>query len=187
MIFLVNNFMINVLPTEEKQSIKKEYYFRLATVNLFFISLVVIIATGLLVPSYLYSTTKVNSLATNFAVLNQTNADISEDDLSKIITDINNTLVLLSNNNNKFDVSNNVLGTILSLRIDGIVFSSISYMERTDANRIVELQGVAKNREILSSFQDKLESDQNIAGVDLPISNFTKRTDIDFKVTIKMK
>ncbi len=179
--------MINILPTEEKQSIKKEYHLRLATINLFFIAVMSMVASGLLIPSYLYSVAKVDSLNNTLAGLSQVNPEINEEDLSKIISDINNTLLLLYKNNNKFDVSNYALGTVLSLRVNGITFSQILYTERTDVNRVVELFGVAQNREALRLFKDKLESEPNIAGVDLPISNFTKRTDIDFKVTIKMK
>ncbi len=179
--------MINVLPTEEKQSIKKEYYLRLATIHFFFIALMALVASGLLVPSYLYSNTKIDLLKNRLAEMNKTQPDLNEEDLSKIISDINNTLLLLYKGNSKYDISNNVLGTILALRTPGVTFNHIGYIERNDANRIVEVLGIAQSREALRVFQDKLEKDPRIAGVDLPISNFTKRTNIDFKVTIKMK
>jgi hypothetical protein len=179
--------MINVLPKEEKDLIKKEYRLRLITVHLVFISLMFVASIGLLFPSYLYSQTKVNSLNERLMNFNQAHPGLSEEDLSKVILDVNNTLTILSKGGNKFDISNDTIGLILSLRTQGITFSRIAYSESNASVRMVDISGVADNRESLRIFQAKMESSPNIASADLPISNFTKRTNIDFKISIKMK
>lgn len=48
----------------------------------------------------------------------------------------------------------------------------------------VLLSGIASNRQSLSTFRDRLLSNENVTTVDLPISNLEKDKDIQFSITI---
>jgi len=179
--------MINVLPLQEKNNLKKEYRVRLLSVVLLFVFLLGVISTFLLMPAYIASTAKVDFLEQKLESFNVLHPEISTDDLSKIVGDINETLNLLKNGTPPRNVSNDVLLQILKLRPENILLNQILYSEKPDKSGSVIIYGIAKDREALYSFKSVLESNTSIESVDLPISSFVKRTNINFNLTVKTK
>lgn len=179
--------MINVLPQEEKKALDKEYRIRLITIWFFLIAILGVFATFLLLPPYVYSQGKIDLLEGQLAAFNESHPELSENDLTAIIGEINSTLHLLDNGKVKVPVSSGVLQPILSLRPKGITFEQIFYTERTTGEQVIEIHGRATLRSVLQSFKDGLEADTRIKSVNLPISNFVKPSNIEFSVTIEMK
>jgi hypothetical protein len=83
-------------------------------------------------------------------------------------------------------VSETVLKSILENRPTGIKFTQIFYNERPEA-RILEVHGIATDRAILRNFKSTLDANKAFSKVDLPISNFIERSDINFTVVITIK
>ena len=179
--------MINVLPIREKILLRREYILRLVILCVFLFSLLFICATLLLLPSYTFSQSKVKTLEAQMQKLNASYPDISQESLNKTIVDINSTLALLDSGKNPLSVPEDIFAVIVSLKPKNIKFFQISYVQDAKGRNNVEIHGNAPNREALATLEDIFKKDSRIDIVDLPISSFTKRSDINFtlKVTIK--
>ncbi len=179
--------IINVLPISEKKLLRKEYALRLATVSFCLFSILSIVATLLLLPSYTFSQSKAATLEAQVSDFNLSHPELSENDLRKIISEINQTLIILDAGKSKRIVSVDVFNTILSLRPLGVRFSQVFYMEDGDGKGTLEIRGNAIDRTALKALETAFESDPHIASVDLPVSSFTKRINIDFVLKVVMK
>ena len=178
---------MNVLPLEEKKNIKKEYRLRLLGTIFFALFILALTATVLLLPSYISSQTKMNLLEEKLAALNALHPEISQNDLSKIASDINATLALLDKGKPIRNISEDLLAKVFLARPAKMSLNQILYSERTDKVGILELHGIAPDRASLYVFKTSLESIPTVASVDLPISNFVKPSDIPFVINVKTK
>ena len=177
--------MINVLPEKEKIGLKREYYLRLsivALVNLIFLS---IFASLLLLPSYMLSDTKEKYFNKKLSEISSETPEISINELNTYIAKINSTLSLFSSTSSR-KISENIIMPILAIRPTNIKINQISYVDHIDFVEI-SLNGVAGSRDALQSFKDILIKTGEYSSVDVPISSFVKKTNIDFNITLRMK
>src|SRR5574343_1050435 len=170
--------MINLLPSKEKIVLRQEYKMRLLIVVFFAISILSIIFSIFLAPSYKYSVLKEGIAKKNLELFNSENPDIDVEKLNNEIVKTNEKLsFILSKKSNVF-VSESVLEKILLLRTTGISFSQISF--DSNSKSVINIFGKAQNRSALKNFKEALGRESAFAVVDLPISNFIKPSDIDF-------
>lgn len=179
--------MINVLPENEKVLLRKEYRIRLVTVVLFIVSILLVVGVFLLTPFYILAQDKITALEIQLKQYDQSKTDSSADDLTKIISEINQNLELLNSEPSRTSIVDNVLSPILSARSNNIKISRIFYSIKMDGKSMVELNGIAVDRVALRSFEDALRKNPNIESTKLPVSNFTKKSDIDFSINITLK
>ena len=109
--------------------------------------------------------------------------------MDKIILDINLKLDLLDKAENPYQVNDKVVKNILDNRTDGIKFSQILFNKQSQVSKtvfspILEIHGVATNRDALRNFKTILDANSNYSKVDLPISNFVKGSNIEFYLSI---
>jgi hypothetical protein len=72
--------------------------------------------------------------------------------------------------------------------VRSIVPSSVTIERFSSENEnLLEVFGTAESREILQDFINKLESQESVALVDSPVSNFIKNKNGSFKLTISFK
>ncbi|MEY2671878.1 MAG: hypothetical protein RL687_295 [Candidatus Parcubacteria bacterium] len=179
--------MINLLPPNEKKKLKQEYLFRFLIVLFFILSILSLVASLFISPSYKYSVSKESIAQSNLEVFNAQNPQIDIEKLNSEIVKTNGKLsFIISKKKDKF-VSESVLEKILALRTGGIVFSQISYNSVNEQSSTVSIAGVASDRTALRSFKDALIADGAFSSVDLPISNFIKPYDIDFNMLLILK
>jgi hypothetical protein len=104
--------------------------------------------------------------------------------------------VVLDTTKTPYQVSENVLNNILSTKTAGITFSQILFskneIKTTDPKKagdvsILEIHGVANNRDSLRNFKTALDNNPNFSEVNLPISNFLEKSDLIFTVSLKIK
>lgn len=179
--------IINILPEKDKKFLLIEYWERFFTTFLFLSIIVLIWASILLFPSYLFSQTKENLANKTLELFNKQNPELINMDINKSIENINLKLNILNNGKADYNVSNKVLDNILSSRIDGITFSQILFNKKVSGDSLVEIHGFAKDRDSLRGFKNKLESNENFFSVDLPISNFLEKTDLNFTISLILK
>lgn len=179
--------MINVLPLDQKIALRKEYRLRLVTLCLFVFSILVFLASFLLLPAYVLSKEKVSTLEIQLQKYNEENPTTSVDNLTKLISNINNNLAILNKENPSISVVDDMLGTILASRVSGITISRMSYRMSLEEKNTFELNGRAVDRASLRSFEDKLKESSKVESTDLPVSNFTKRSNIDYSLTVTFK
>lgn len=182
-----NRTIINVLPIEEKKALKKEYWFRFATMILSLIAVFGIIATILSFPSYLFSVSKLTFAESRLEAFNTENPDIATNDLNVTINDINNKLILLSDKDSGISVSDRILSDITENTPKGITVGSILYTEKDVKNKTLEIHGIATDRTTLRNYKSTLLATADIASVDVPISDFLERSNINFTVSIILK
>ena len=180
--------MINVLPEQEKSGLLREYRLRLATVCLCMTTLLAVLACILLLPSYVMSTSKESILESRLVQMNELNPSVSLSDLNIFIDKINNTLSLFDNKSIVRDTYKSVFLPLLESRPNDIQISQFLYSDKGEVDGVdLEIHGVAVNRGALQSFKTILENSGNFIKVDVPISNFVKRTNIDFTMSLYIK
>ena len=178
--------MINVLPVLEKKVLRKEYWMRFSTIILNLILVVGFVATLLLLPSYFLSKDKEQIVERQLEAFNKENPDLAINNVDKTIKDINSKLEMLNSNMTSFQVNEKVLNNILKSRTPGITFSQILFNKR-EGGFILEVHGIAENRDALRNFKTELDSNPNFSSVDLPISNFLEKADLVFTISISLK
>jgi hypothetical protein len=178
--------MVNILPENEKVLLHKEYRLRLVTVCLFMLSFLLTVAFFLLIPFYVLSDNKINALNIQLGQYNIANSDGSENNLTKVITEINQNLDLLNSNQKENNFTKDILSSILSNRPAGVKFSRLFYSTSVEGKRTVEINGQATDRTVLRSFEETLRKNKYVESTKLPVSNFTKRSDIDFSINITL-
>lgn len=178
--------VINVLSKPRKKALYWEYWKRYASMTFSFIALASVITILLSFPSYFFSKSKETLAETRLEAFNNENPEIATDNLGTTIKDMNAKLLLLSTRDST-NVSENIFGKLLSMRPSGVKFTQMLYKERDPNTRIIEIHGIALDRTVLRNFKSLLDSDQAFSKVDLPISNFIDREDINFTISITMK
>lgn len=179
--------VINILPQEEKKFIHREYWLRFFTVLLNLITVLAVVASLLLFPSYFLSKTKENLVESRLEIFNMENPDLVDDNIDKITKDINSKLLMLDKSKVSYQVSDKVLGSILSSRTNGIKFSQILFNKKSEKADTLEVHGVASDRDSLRNFKTVLDSNPNFSEVNLPISDFLEKSDLTFTISITMK
>lgn len=178
--------MINVLPEEEKKSLKSMYWKRFASAIMSFVSLSALVAVILILPSYFFSISKYNIASDKLEAFNNANPEIATEDLNKSINDINSRLSLLLSKAPKNQVNEIIIKNFLSNLPKGINISNISYSEK-EGLKIIDINGKASDRTALRNFKAFIDENKNIAGSNLPISNFLEKSDINFMISVTMK
>lgn len=178
--------MINVLPEQQKKELKREYIFRLIATYFFLFGILSVLATLLLLPTYILSKSKESFLNNELVRLDEENPDLSLDELKNIISDINTKLVLLDSEENKI-ITQDVLSKFLLISRKNIEIHKIFYSRPEGKTQVLEVSGLAKDRSSLSQYKSALEESNLYTKVDLPISNFVEKVDINFNIKLELK
>lgn len=176
--------IVNVLPEEEKRIISKEYWKRFIIVFLMLGFVVSLISIVLLFPSYLFSSSKQSLVESKLEEFNANNKDLTSHDLDKSIADINSKLDLLSSVKSDYSVYNDVIGVVLSSKINGITYSQILFNQRKDNSLLVEVHGKATDRTTLRNFKSTIDNNPKIKSSELPISDFLDKTNLNFTISL---
>lgn len=182
-----SNRIINVLPQTEKKKIRQEYWRRFSGTLLLLLSLICVLATALLFPSYFFTLSKERLAENNLEKFNIENPEIATDELDKSILDINNKLALISANKQHYQIGAGFVNSLLSSRPKGITFSQILFSKKPDGSMVLEIHGEAVDRNVLRAFKTTLEGNKDFSVVDLPVSNFLERNNINFTTSITIK
>jgi len=181
------NPVINVLPIEEKIKIKNEYWKRFSIVVLLTLSIVFIFSTLLLLPSYLYSSTKQSLYENKLEEFNTNNKDFNSNSLDTIINEINKKLDLVSTFKPGNSIYENIIGSILKDIPDGITYNQIIYGQKKDKTLSLEIHGVAIDRTSLRNFKAFIDKNPNFTSSNLPMSNFLDKSNLNFTIYIIVK
>ncbi len=179
--------MINVLPQNEKSILHKEYMLRLVTICLFIFSSFFFAASFLLMPAYVVSKNKITTLEIELQKYNELNPENSENNLASITSEINHNLGLLNKNVVTKKVTEDIFSTIFSAKPTGVKFFNLLYSVTPEGKNTVLINGQALNRGSLRALEDNLRKDPHVESTNLPVSNFSKRSNIDFSITVFIK
>jgi hypothetical protein len=177
--------MFNFLSKEQKHKVTKIYHKRLLIIFLIGTMLSVVFAIISLIPSYFLSYIKEKAVVRG--------ADIFEETVS--LRKDNSVTLLLRNEREKVDVSNNIdtkgqirslLEQVVNNMTDQIKLSGFFFEEKEgDFNRLI-LRGMADNRGAILEFSSNLDKEHNFENIDLPVSNLVKGEGINFSIDMEI-
>lgn len=174
--------MFNLLPKNEKEAIRREYRLRLAIVILWMSFGSLLIASVLLLPSFLLSSEKEKAAKQRYENLNASVKQNASDNFDAVLRDAKQRLELLGHESPGVLLHRLVL-RIASLKSDRVSLSNFSFVGGEKGKKNVTIAGVARDRTSLLAFVKALERAELFEAVAVPISNFAKDTDIDFSIT----
>lgn len=177
--------MLELLPNVQKKSIKKEYFLRFLVVMLSFSLTAGILFLVSLLPSYFLLSVKENSVSQEFENKKKSASAALDEDLLSAVKISKEMLALLKLVDGKFSMRDSIV-KIISKKNSGIRIDGVSMNHSKDEQYRISLRGTSKNRELLKSFAESLKAEKEFSGVDLPISNFAKISDIDFNITLNI-
>jgi type IV pilus assembly protein PilM len=123
--------VINILPSEEKKILHREYWMRFFTMFLNLLALAMITSTLLLFPSYFISKSRESIIETKLETFNKENPDLTSNNIDKTIADVNSKLAILNKGEIPYKITDKVINNILSSRTSGITFSQILFGKKT--------------------------------------------------------
>jgi hypothetical protein len=177
--------MINLIPNEEKKKMSKDFYLRLVTVFFVMLSISLLIASIVILPTYFIFSAEENSFNTKLELQNNESIPLLDQNTLVVIKDLGNKLNLIENTQkNEFVFSQKVINEIILKKISSIKITEISYQNNSQTGRKINISGKAPSREVLLSFRRALENDVAFSKVDLPISNFVKGSNIEFYLSL---
>ena len=177
--------MINLIPKEEKKKMMIGFYYRLAILLLIMLDFCILIALFTLLPAYFLSSTKEKIISNKLQVQNSQGLSSSSDQTIATVTSLNGQLgVVEKAEQNKFVISDKIIGAIILNKRPDIKITEISYSNDPVLGKTVSITGIAPSREVLLLFQQALEDNPNFKNVDLPISNFIQKSNIQFSLTL---
>lgn len=177
--------MINLIPNEDKKQMSRDFYLRLVTLFFVMLSMSLLTASVLILPSYFLSYVEKNTINANLELQKNKLVPLPDQDTLMTVKDLKNELDLVENaKKNQGVFSQKVMNEIISKKTPGIKITGIFYQNDSKTGGRVNISGRASNREILLSFRLALENDAAFSKVDLPISNFVKGSDIEFNLSL---
>lgn len=146
------------------------------------IGLILVVLIGLigLLPSYVLSSARKNEVLERTRILNSTAYEADESDLQAWLLRTNERLKAFSPTLDT-DRPAVFIERILDQKIKGVRVTGFSWVKVKDVITL-SVSGIAKDRQNLITFQNRINSSGYFSEVTLPISNLAKDKDIDFKI-----
>ncbi len=163
----------------------KDFHFRLVVVFLVMLAVSFLIAFFAILPSYLFTSEKKSEANAKIEMQKrEPGQELNEKTLSSI-NDLNNKLNLVERaEQNKYAVSQKVVGAIVLKKMSDIKITQILYKNDPLVGKTADIWGVAPSRERLLLFRRALEDDTAFKKVYLPISNFIQGSKIQFYLSL---
>lgn len=176
-----SNGMINLLPKDALARARREYYARLIALSLFSLAAVFLSSAAFLIPSYLFARIERDAVLTRVGFLSTA---ASGEKNSAQSAELARTGEFLAATQVPGATVAGLLGELLAARPAEVTLSHISF-EAGDPSRF-SISGVARSREPLLAFRNKLEEAAAFESVELPVSNLAKAADISFSMTVRI-
>jgi Tfp pilus assembly protein PilN len=176
--------LTNLLPRSKIKSFKREYLFRLATVGILLLVLLVIILGVLLIPSYLYAreeiTTESGALDRLSKTLDTAEAQQAQGELSTLQTESTQLTKLSS-----VPKASATIDAVLNVPRTGISINGFTFTPPQNGNAgTLQISGVAGTREELSAYDQSLGALPFVTNANLPISEYAQDSNIPFTITL---
>jgi hypothetical protein len=178
--------MINFLPEKLKKQVKTEYLLRGLTVLFGYSFFVMVIVSVFIVPSFVLSMVKKDSIIKQLDMVKKSSVNQTEDILSKtrIINEFTNVLSpKLTPNRLASDFIKSAIGG----KVYGIKVSSISTQYEGLEPSKITLSGFSYTRDLLIEYVKELKDLDMFSNVDIPVSTLVKVSNIDFSIVLTLK
>ncbi len=178
--------MINLLPAHAKKKLAQEYKIRLGVVVLCLIIGLEILSIGLFAPAYFTISASTKSLQQQLSDTRAATPKEGEDVQRQILAIKKEIDLLKPSAGASSTPPSALLNELLLDKPRGIEITSFAYA-RTKTNIGIQLSGLALTRDELLAFQNSLRANPLVADIKYGSSFITKKTNIDFVITVTMK
>jgi len=178
--------MVNLLPQELQLQVRREYRLRFFTVSLALFIFTMVIGVAALVP-YAFSFgfnyfSLTGEQGTTDGVLSDADKDMVAQSESFM-----SVLVMLDPKKIKdATLFSDLVALLTSEKPSEVVLTAFIFSKDGETRKKLTVSGVSNSREALVVFSKKLSENKIFSSVDLPISNLSKKTNIDFSITLTM-
>lgn len=176
--------MFELLPENQKKTLKKDYFFRLAIVILVSVLMLGILSFVFLLPSYFLSVVKEKAVSREFDLAVEGKNIQKEQELQLSIKKSKEMLDILKIEESSVSIKD-LIFKIVEKKNSGIVIDGFSVNLSKNNKYEILVNGTAQKRDNLKTFAENLRTSKEFNSVDLPISNFAKIADIDFSIMLK--
>lgn len=179
-----------LLPKIEMKKLRREYRTRLIILFSFFISFAVLIGICSLAPAYIYSYSQEKEALGKAQSIQKSLKESGTDEIWRDLRQASEIITRLKGNTPSKPFGD-IVASIIADKNTNIKINSFNFTEIIDASSTpifsVNIAGKSGTREGLVSFKKKLETDDYIQSVELPVSDLAKSKDIDFSMRITIK
>ncbi len=176
---------MNLLPSEEKEILKKGFRIRVFILLNIFLTIFFIAASIFLIPSYFLAREQLSVIYS----LNTSIKPEDEESISKTLlvpAELENKIKFFETNlRNKKTFE--AISEVVSLKNSGIKIGSIFFSkipEGPEAKVSILISGRAERRDSLINFQTALRESQKFQSVDVPVSSLAKDKDLPFSIDL---
>ena len=178
------NHMYHFLPLAEKRLLRQEYRIRFVIVALVVFSILVLLGTAFLLPTWFVANIKEQTVEKRMDILQHTISK-KQDGALNTISDNTKSEIKLLRNGEDFVPFRTVLEIIIDNRSSGVSLQSFSFSRvNIDGDITVVVRGVYRDRDSLVNFRKNLEREKMFTRIDLPIANLAKGRDADFSIEL---
>lgn len=170
--------MFNLLPKEEKEAIRREYRLRLVVVWLWFLCASFLIASALLLPSYVFSAQKEKVATRRAEVLSRSAAREEAVSENAVLRLAQEKLMLVHAPPSRFLFER--IAAVVQRKPAGVSLSGFSVVPAEEGAQVFFLSGVAAERSTLVSFSETLRQAGLFDAVLVPLSLLAKESGIEF-------
>ncbi|MCB9806045.1 hypothetical protein H6775_02690 [Candidatus Nomurabacteria bacterium] len=174
--------MLYFFTEKEKNKLKREYNIRFLTLLFVFLIITIIVLDIAFIPTLFLI--KGQNDAAQKELDSLTVFGLSQD-RNQLRDDVGLIRFQLNSLKAESIVVSELVREVTSRQIRSVRINVIDF-KKDNKGDIVELQGVANNRESLVEFGNLLEESAYFEAVDLPVSSFTRSSDIPFLIKIKL-
>lgn len=176
--------MINLISNEIKNNLKKVFYIRLLITFLILMSIAVFFIVLIISPLFFFTLSQKKLALSQLKIQNSSENVRYEYGVEDLMKNLNSKLNIVDSSKEKEFIVSNKINKILSEKIEGIKITDISFVEDQEKRDIFKLRGSASSRETLLLFKNILQKNKDFKNVDLPISSFIQKTNIQFNLIL---
>ena len=180
--------MTNLLPEEYKKKLRREYNLRLVALSILFL----VLAMGLGVITLIPNTVSIGMeyflgkrIETKPPTSEQQEA---EQEAIKTFNTFRDTLTALDPEKQGDEVFlSDLIRLVTQQKPAKVLLASFSFTTESESAKRLLISGLARDRESLVAFSKRLSENSTFSQTDLPISNLSKKENIDFSLTLTVK
>ncbi len=182
---------MNLLSSVQKDTIRREYLWRLFEVGAFVVITLLLIALVLLLPSGVFLSVETMSVENALEQAKNQRAILEKDVTTQaLVKEVRTRLEILRTASSEPPDLSAIFKTVLSHRAFGVSITSLIF-DRTpeggDTRGAVTFSGMAETRARLLAFVASLEAEPTLVHIDSPISNLVKDKNIQYVIHADVK
>lgn len=178
--------LTNLLPLPRQHALSRDYLLRRGTVIVALLTVLILVAAILLLPTYVFLVGSASAKETRLAHIESAFSSADEAALSARLATLSNNATTLATLALAPSAST-IIRTALAVSRPGITLSGFTYTPAI-AKKLgtLAVSGSSATREALRGYQLALQSAPFALSADLPVSVYAKDSDIAFTVTVTL-